>query len=217
MKIKDIKFDKEVYPRENYSWQTAYQYQQAMKSGIKFPPITVGLYRRKYILIDGMHRLVAYKWLKEKYISAEIKKGLSKKDMFILAVKLNSVNARPFSVYERALIITRLEKYKISPKVISKLVAVPINDLQRFKADRITYSTAGEKVVLKSAVKHLSKKEIENPAVLENLQDTYSSTQLKLLNELISLIKNNLIDKNNPKIISKLIELEKHLKSFLKK
>jgi len=76
--------DESVYPRCNWGWQTAYDYQMSMKAGAEFPPIVVAEFRGKTILVDGKHRLVAYKHNKVEHIQCEVLKGLSKNQIYLL-------------------------------------------------------------------------------------------------------------------------------------
>ena len=133
LKISELEFESEIYPRMKVGWQTAYQYAQAMKAGSEFPPILVGSLNRKYHVIDGWHRIEALKMLKEEYVSATIKEFKTEREMFAEAIRLNSKHGRPLSVQEKVRIIHKLGELKFTLKQISEIVKVPLDKIELFK------------------------------------------------------------------------------------
>ncbi len=207
--------DKEMYPRNLVDWMTTYRYAKAMKSGAKFPPITVAssLFG-KLIVVDGFHRLEAYKQNKETHLEVEIIKGLNKQQIFIESVKRNIGHGRQFNSQERTRIILTLEKWKLSQEVISEIIRIPTDDLQPFVAKRITRITeTQEEIPLKSIIRNLSKSDVDE----EPEQDYFAGrNQLQVLNILIILLKNKYIDTNSKIIMEKLNEINKLLKKYIK-
>ena len=65
MKLTDIAKDSDIYPRVQFSHKTVETYTEALKAGAKFPPVLVQRIREgeqvKTIILDGLHRLEAYK------------------------------------------------------------------------------------------------------------------------------------------------------------
>lgn len=137
LKISELTCDEKLYPRIKLGWLTAYQYSQAMLSGSEFPPITVGSFEGKMYVVDGWHRIEAKKLLKEEYIQANVKTYDSFKDMFVDAVKLNSVHGRPLSVQEKVRIIELLKQYGIEKEQITEIVKIPVDKIERFSTRAI--------------------------------------------------------------------------------
>ncbi len=213
LKISDIKWDKKIYPRMNYNWKTALKYQNALNIGSKFPPIAVALYNRKYTLIDGKHRIEAFKRNKEKYVTAEILKNLSKNEMYVEAIKRNTEHGFPLNYQERTNIIINLEEMGYDLGKISSIINIPMDKIKPFTANRITSTFDGKSVALKPELKHLAGVSIDDD--IEDLQRGYrGSPQLKLLQELNSLISNRLIDIKNKKVLFELRILYKLLKKY---
>lgn len=213
--IKDIVFDDSIYPRQNYYWQIAYDYSLAIKSGSKFPPITLGKFKNKLYLIDGKHRLEATKSNKQKLISAKILTGLSKEEMFSKAVNMNNLHGQRFSVGDKVKIIVTLRNFKMDDNLISKLVHMPVSRIESMIEKRVTSSITGQQIILKPSIKHL----VHQDNIPENIDDiqTYfkSNTQYQLIKELTELLKNKLIDKDNKKVMNLLIDLNRHLKYYV--
>ena len=81
LRVDEVVWDEDVYPRSHYNWQTALTYSNNMKSGNTFPPIVVARYEGRYIGIDGRHRVEAKRLQKQEHINAEILEGLDKEHM----------------------------------------------------------------------------------------------------------------------------------------
>ncbi len=53
VKIEDIIFDSDLYPRVKPNWVTIVDYKESMVVGSKFPPIILAIHQRKMYLVDG--------------------------------------------------------------------------------------------------------------------------------------------------------------------
>lgn len=211
VKIEDIFFDEDLYPRTQSNWQTSYDYAQSMKTGSKFPMIILALLNKKLYLVDGKHRLEAYKQLKVKSVKAVIYTGWNKKKIFEEAIKFNIAHGRGLSPYEKRLIAQKLLELKYKNKDISNLIQVPMDKLKTFVAERIVntltaYNDSAEEsqritsVIVKSGGKHLKGTMVED---IENIQEDWSMhSQEDLLKQFLTLLDNKLLDKHNPKVIS---------------
>ena len=204
----------ELYPRQPNDWLTTYRYQQAMLSGTKFPDICVAEREGRYILVDGAHRLEANKKNGKNQIEAEVLSGLTDKEIYIEAVRRNTEHGKQLSQYELANIIQRLQDMKITREGISEITHIPEDKISNFVSQRVTKDWEGNSVTLKRVVKHLSNVgRIRHSELVEEL--TGANPQLKMLQDLNSMIKNNWIDLNNPKIVEELEKLYQLLKKII--
>jgi hypothetical protein len=212
--INTIYFDKNLYPRTDIFWQVIYDYMQSMKTGIEFPPIILAVYNKKKYLVDGKHRVEAHRKLKLKNIKAEVFFGWSKKKIFEEAVKRNIAHGRVLSPYEKRKIALKLRKWKYPNEDISKIVQIPLDKLNNFIAQRLINTITGDTIV-KSGISHLAGTKVKDVPELEyDQQHIKTQSQESLLKQLIFLLENDLIDKNNPKIIKLLEELKNYIISF---
>jgi hypothetical protein len=214
LKIKDIIQDKELYPRINHNWITVYDYSQSIKAGAKFPPITVALFNNKYYLIDGKHRIEAIKVLKIKYIKAEIIKGLSKKQIYEEAVKRNVIHGRVFSPYEKRNIILRLREMKYDMKLISKIIMIPPESLEKFTYKKITsHYTTGDPIVVKAPLENITETGYEGD--IETLQRIINvGDQINLLKQVNLFFENKFFDMKNQTVVIELKKLKKLIREF---
>lgn len=212
LKISQIKFDKESYPRINVDWVTCARYYNALKSGAVFPAITVARYKADYILVDGAHRLKAHKDCKETHINTEVLIGLTKEQIFEEAVKRNSVHGRQFSTQEVAKICITLEAWGKSQEAISELVHIPVESLRKFVAERSTrINETQEEVALKSPLKHLEGISLEE---LKSQGPLVNRTQIGILDSLIVLLENHWLNTSSILIMAKLERVKKLLKTL---
>lgn len=148
VKIKDLKFDKDIYPRMAPNWQTSWIYAEQMKAGATFPAINVGEFRNHLYIVDGVHRVKAHQIRKEDFIQAIVQKYASKKEMFIDAVKLNNHHGQRLSTYDKVRIIQKLEEFKLPIDEISRITMVSTDKMGLFQS-RVTTSPSGQKTYLK--------------------------------------------------------------------
>jgi len=213
--INQVEFNKEIYPRLNYGWQTAYDYAMSMKAGANFPPIVVAEYEGTYFLVDGKHRLEASKLNKQDSIQCEILRGLTWEKIFLEAVERNIKNSRPFSPQEKAHIAHKLRGMKFTDIQVSVIVQIPMEKLSKFVADRVTNTISGEEVVLKSPLRNFAGEIISDE--MELGQRILSATsQEQLLNQMVFMLENNSF-KRIPKITNKLKHIRKLIANFVLK
>lgn len=198
LKIKDLIFDLNFYPRFKTNWLTAYQYAMAMKAGSVFPPITVGVYKGKHYVIDGWHRVEALKTLGEEFVQAVIKKYPSEAEMFAESVRLNASHGLQLTPREKARIIDRLESYHFGLEQISEIVKVPVDKIARFKT-KVVVGPNGQKIYIKSVVERAVKGD-EKLALKVN-QDSFNVRDVTfLLKQLLELLRSGVFPFDDPKV-----------------
>lgn len=206
LKIEDIEFDEEIYPRTSKDWQNVYDYSESLKTGAVFPPITVALFNRKYVLIDGKLRIEAYKLNKEEYIQANVLTNLSKKKMYEEAVRRNVKHGRQLSPQEKRIACLRLLDFKYTTKEVSEIVQIPLDKLTSFTAESLTNTITGRKIVLKAPLQHLSGSQIDDE-VVELQKGMFGYSQIALINNVLHLVENDLLDLQDKKIRESVSEL----------
>lgn len=223
IKLTDVVFDEEVYPRSMVNWQTAYDYANSLKTGAKFPPITLALFKGKLILVDGKHRLDAFKQCKKKVIPAEVYMGWDKKRIFIESIQRNIAHGRVLSPYEKRKCILKLREMRISSKNISSLIQVPQDKIENFVGQRLISSTTGDMIdleIVKSGIKHIAGRTydvVETKSIIGVQKEMYIRDQIHLFDQLISLFEQGLVDLDDNKIKEKVLILSKLTKLVTRK
>ncbi len=201
--VKQIFVDKEIYPRTQYGWQTAYDYSESMKAGAVFPPIVVNFYAGKYYLIDGKHRIEAYKTNKVKSVKCIVLNIKSKAEMYKKAIAMNIGNGRALTPQDKAMIICKLRDMKVSMPHISKIIQISVGKIEQFVAKRVTNSVNGEEIYLKAPLTNFAGSDV--PADFNEQQKVFASnSQEQIIKQLITLLENNQINTKNNKIMNDL-------------
>ncbi len=212
LRLDEIEFDQELYPRNSVDWLISYRYSQAMKSGAEFPPIQVAKFEGKFILVDGMHRINAKKNLKEEYIDAIVRTGLTKDQIYIEAVKANIKHGKSLSAFDKAKIIIKLEDMKMSLKEISEIINIPSEKLKSFVANRLTTTSIGSKILLKAPLRFLSKSDTQvDESIREEQYPMKGSHDIRLVRDLTIVLKNELDRKFDKNFLKELGELNKYI------
>lgn len=192
LKISGLTFDKELYPRMETNWMTAYSYSQAMRSGEVFPPIIVGSFEGKLYVVDGWHRVEAKKMLKEQYVQGIVKDYNDKKTLFLDAIKYNVSHGKPLSSQEKVRLIYKLkEEMGFDVAQIIGIVKVPMDKIELFKA-RVLTGVDGKPIFLKSVVARSRASDEAKRAV--NQDDLGSFNVVNLLSQLIELLESGVLD-----------------------
>ncbi|RLJ04042.1 MAG: hypothetical protein DRP18_05230 [Candidatus Aenigmatarchaeota archaeon] len=113
--IDEIKFIKELYPRFELDNETVNAYRNAID---KLPPITIS---RNKILIDGYHRLTAYRLEGRKEIEAKIFDSENEDEIFIEAIKANTKHGKQLSIKEKRNLAKDLYKKMVRLNGASKV------------------------------------------------------------------------------------------------
>ena len=203
LKISELVFDEEIYPRLKIGWKDAYAYAQAMRAGSVFPPIVVGEFQGKLYVVDGWHRIEARKLLREKYVQGCVKRFELTREMFLEAIKLNSTHGRPLTVQEKARLIYKLSEMKFEPAAISEIVKVPLDKFEVFKT-RVIFGPNGP-VYVKSTV---AKAGTDEESALSVDMDKLSGISIpSLLEQLIELLEHDIVPLDNDHVKELLLRL----------
>jgi len=214
--VANIVVSEEIYPRNHPNWFLSNKYSKAMKAGAVFPPITLGLYQRRRYLIDGKHRLEAYKLNNQTEVQATIVPFTDKGKMFAEAVKLNCEHGQALSTQETVSCINRLRELKFSDVQISKIVSIPVERIDNFVVNRITNTITGEEVSLKAPLHYLHGEEISDDAVVA--QGVYCARgQEHIIDQLINLLESNSVNVKNKDIMNKLKVIRKLIEKVVLK
>jgi hypothetical protein len=220
--IADIVVDDALYPRVQFAWQTAYGYSEAMKTGVVFPPIALGKYRKKLYLVDGLHRLNAFKKLKRLTVSATIKSYGNREDMFVDAVRFNSNFGKPLTFEDKAKIYGTLKSYSIGDSEIEKLIHVPVDKFNTLASRQQSISNgkfATLPTVIAKAVENEQISEVDAYKIVNSTprKDLMSKSALTALTSVIVLFENNLVPLNNSKVDDACVKLNQLLQARLSK
>jgi len=157
IKINEIAFKEELYPRISVNYITVGNYADKMKTGVKFPSIIVGKIDSEVILVDGYHRILATQRLDEEYIKAEVRQYGTILELFEDAVELNSSHGLPLSSADNVKILATLENMKFEPLKIGELIKATPDRIEKYQS-RILRRPNGSQIFLKAPIARLLEK-----------------------------------------------------------
>lgn len=126
--IDDLKRDFQFYPRESVDYPTVSRFMDAMRSGAKFPPMTVCENTGR--IIDGFHRYAAYQQLGIKEIDAIAERPQSDADFFFLAISANKAHGLGYSQSDQHKIINLALRLGLEREKIALACALPIQKVE---------------------------------------------------------------------------------------
>ncbi|WP_114679319.1 helix-turn-helix domain-containing protein, partial [Desulfotruncus alcoholivorax] len=127
-KISDVVIDETIYPRADFDPDTVERYREAMTAGAIFPPIAITQDNR---LLDGRHRLEAYKLVGTAEIEVKIEEPA---DPAARAVELNLRHGKPLTRGEMKELARRW--YGTKPVIeIAKTLGITRQTVQNWVSD----------------------------------------------------------------------------------
>jgi len=141
--VAELETPEDIYTRARGSpwWVHVHAYAEEMKAGAEFPPILVGKYLDRLIVVDGYHRVGATKKLGIEFIQGILKKYDTLVDLVEDSVKANNHHGIRYTPQDKAHIARLLEEYGLTHETISELVCVPVDNLGRFTVRNINGKT----------------------------------------------------------------------------
>lgn len=222
LSIGEIKEELELYPRhvenkDNWvDWRTKYRYSEAMKAGAIFPPIKVAFFKGSYYLIDGKHRIEAYKICKVDTVETIVLKVKSKDEIFEEAVKSNITHGRSLSIQSKVEVILKFKNMDFTDQKISEIMNIPTSKINSFVADRVVSSVNGEEYVLKTPLKSLAGS-IVGDSILEKQAHLPGRTPMQIINDLLIILESDVIEPNNVQMLNKLKKIRKLIQQLVLK
>jgi len=228
VKIEDIEFDQDLYPRIKPNWMTIVDYKESMVTGAKFPPIVLATYHSKLYLVDGKHRIECHRQLGIDKINSIIHTGWSKQKIFQEAVRFNISHGEKLTPYEKRRIAQKLLEMKMKKQEVCNLIQISMDKIDNFIGSRLVNAISGEptgdvdidnayetgQVILKSSLKHLAGGNVDGLSLDKLQRQQFSRDQPTLLKELISLLESETININDEDIMKLLARVKTLLRKY---
>jgi ParB-like chromosome segregation protein Spo0J len=158
--LKDLVFERALYPRPHVDLMHIQQFEHAMEAGIPLPPIIVA--KGSNIIVEGVHRYHAYQNQGRTEIAAIVKEYTDNAAIWRDAVALNSAHGLKFGTKDQLHILQISERLGVEETELSKLLKTSIEHLRKLKPLYATVAEAVEgvaearRVGLKGSVRHLA-------------------------------------------------------------
>lgn len=214
MKLSDLVFDYDLYPRTAVNDQTVRQMLVAYQAGAKFPPFVID--KRSKRVIDGFHRAQMYERADGEDAEVEVVEKTYKDDaaMYRDAIEYNAKHGRPLSTCDRVHCIVRAEELGIELEQIAATLQITVDVAGKLRVERVGEmvrtpgmgaKTPGP-VALKQTIRHMAGQGL-TVAQCEANTHLGGMNQAYYVYQLIILIEADLLDSDNEKLIEALRKL----------
>jgi len=204
--------DLELWPREKIDGSHIKMMVQSIKAGVEMPPIRIS--ETGNIIIDGFHRVRAYKKLKKVAILAEVKKYATRAEMLLDSIAMNSRHGRKLTYYDQARCILKATEQGIPDETLAVALGITFDRILELRIERFAQYKA-EIIPLRKTAIHLAGLKLTK-SQFEYTQKTGGMTQLFYINQVVSMLELDSVDWDNERTVSKLHKLLELLQKKIK-
>lgn len=217
VKICDLVEDLEFYPRFQLSEQHARNLQEAIRAGAEMPPLVIEKSTKK--IVDGWHRKRAYEkeYGPDHQVLVIEKTYKNPGEMILEAASLSAQHGLRLQPCDFARVIHKAKQYGVEDlSVIAKALSVTPVKLESIVSHRFARAEPGSvrAVPIKRTIQHMAGHDMTDGQVEAN-KKLSGMSQLFYVNQLITLLENDLIDKEDEKLLVGLKHLHELLEQLL--
>ena len=173
-------------------------------------------------IVDGFHRYYAFRRAAgKKWETAEahvvLRAYASTTEMFVDAMRLNASHGRNLSAFDKAHCVLLAERLKIEVAQVAASLSITIDKVGELRTDRVGLLKGSRNpVALKNTISHMAGHTLTD-AQMTAQEKLGGMHQLFYCNQLIVLIENDLLDKDNENLMQGLKRLQDLLVTVLRK
>lgn len=207
--VAELVFDATLYPRASIDRQHVSDLAEAISAGAKLPPIIIDGKSKR--IIDGVHRSKAYARLYGEQYEVEVveKKFISEGEMLAEAVKLNAGHGRTLSRFDRVHCLLMADKVGLTIEAIAGAMSMTLESAVELTRDRVgtlTTSHSATQIPLKRTVRHMAGGKITSGQAEAN-RKLGGMSQTFYVNQVLLLLRNDMVDWSDETMINRLVEL----------
>ncbi len=221
VKVGTLVYDFEIYPRQHYGDKLdetrVRNLRYVLRSGTEFND-ALDVDKKTNCVVDGFHRGHAME--KERGADALIaviyRRYKDRAAMLEESGRINNSHGKPMDRQDQIHFALKCEKHGISLAKIAGILSLPEKMLVSFLDQRTALSDDGESIAIKNIVGHMA-----GETFTEKQEEVHKglggSSQVFLVNQLISLLRNGMTNKKNARLMERLGDLESELGKFFRK
>ncbi len=213
MKAVELILDFDLYPRNNLDAFNIRAIVDALELGIKLPPVVID--RKSKRVVDGFHRVRAFLKFGGDEVEISVIEKVYKNDaaMFLDAMKYNASHGAKLDQADRVHCIIVAERLKISPEAMAGALHIAIDKLGNLAVDRI--ATCGSlRIPLTRTNRHMAGRRLSKKQRAANERSSGMNQQF-YVNQIIDLIEADLLNRDDSKLMERLLVLRKLLDKAL--
>jgi ParB-like nuclease domain len=150
--LDDVVLDETLYPRKSVSEYNVVRLANAIEAGASMPPIVLEI--KTHRLVDGWHRIEAFRRLGRKTIDAIEKQYPTEGELFADSIRLNVSHGEHLDQYCIRNAVIRLQEFGFQRAQISEIVRLPPIKIEKIERG-FAVSEEGKPIALKSGLSHM--------------------------------------------------------------
>lgn len=211
-RLSELVLDFDLYPRGSVDSHHVGEIASAIESGATMPPIVIDMRSKR--IVDGFHRWRAYCKIHGLDYKVECVEKTYKNDgEFLLdAMRFNASHGRALTQHDKTHCLILGVKLNLKESTIAgalNLTSAHIGTLKTTRIGRI----GTRPLALKQTIRHMAGRKLSKSQQIAN-EKLSGMNQLFYVNQLITLIDNDLIDMDNNKLITGLNRLRGLLEKY---
>ena len=213
MKAAELVLDFDLYPRNNVDSHNVHTIMDAMALGVKMPPVVIC--KRTKRVADGFHRVrAALRCDPNAEVEVVEKVYRSDAEFFLDAMRYNAHHGAKLDPCDRTRCTIIADRLSIPLDKLAGALHMPTDKLGDLKATRTATSTGGLSIPLKRTVQHMAGQMLTKAQVAAN-SGLSGMNQQFYVNQIISLIENGMLNKEDAKLFERLAKLRELLDDVL--
>jgi len=209
--ISDIVINENLYPREKLNMYNVTRLRRAREAGRTLNPIVLD--RNTKTLIDGRHRIEVAKMCKKETISVLYEDFPDEKAMFLRAIELNANHGAHLESIDIAQCILRSEALGIQSDTLAQALSVPIDHIAVIRGTKTAFDDKENQITIKRPLKRFALSTLTSKQ-LDGNRKAIGLPQVAMINQVINLFENDLLDIENPLLITRIKLLKEYLINF---
>lgn len=207
--------DFSIYPRLQVSGQHVNDLAEALRAGAELPPVIID--KKTKAIVDGVHRCRAHRKVygDDCQIEAVEKDFKNQGEMLLEAARLNFLHGRRMATADLVRCAVLAKDLKVSQKQLALACNVRMERLTELTLTRTaTTERDTRQIPLKRTFEHLAGQPLNDEQQETNKHST-GMPQLVYVNQLISMLENDMLDHDNPKLMVRLKRLHELLEPLV--
>ena len=213
--LSELVLDFEIYPRGSVDSHHVGEIAEAIRAGSAMPPIVIE--KKSKRIVDGFHRMKAFTRVFDEAHEVDCieKEYKNEKELFLDSMRYNAAHGRALTQHDKVHCLLLADKLKISPTQVAEALRITTDRIGQLRMSRIG-TASGRLIALKQTIRHMGGKDL-TPGQVEANNKLGGMNTLFYVNQLITLIENDLIDSENEDLANGLERLHGLLGGFVKR
>lgn len=202
MKLSEMVLDFDLYPRGSVDSRHASEIGRSLDAGATLPPMV--LCKKSHRIVDGFHRHRVYGQRFGEHYETEVVEKTYRNDaeLFADAMRFNSTHGLPMDTHDKARCVLIAQRLGIDDDMIADALHVSADYIGSLRVDRTAKS--GRLVVpIKRTIRHMAGRQLTKPQVEANTKLSGMNQQF-YVNQIITLIESDLLDKADEDLLERL-------------